>query len=118
MSEKWTKGPWHKYVDEDDNIIAISYQYKGPNGGACRSSIAQMPVPGAYNNLTRNEINANGCLIQAAPALYEALKRLTAPECTDKTASGVPFMRDNEFSRVALIEARAALRQARGEGEG
>lgn len=104
MSEKWTKGPWHKYVDEDDNIIAISYQYKGPNGGACRSSIAQMPVPGAYNNLTRNEINANGCLIQSAPALYEALE-----EC-------IEMLHAEGMNEPAI--AIAALRQARGEGEG
>ena len=74
----WTKGPWAKWSDPDDDSQAPSAGESEAPFGACVESggftIAQewFGTDGA-SSVSREEAEANARLIAAAPCLYEAL---------------------------------------------
>lgn len=103
MSEpKFTPGPWKR--NARDNLV-------GANG----AQIVVYDSGLAFAHNRDHEATANGRLIAAAPALYEALK-----ECLDselrrrkKLKPGAPA---TTYSEARIARVRAALEQASAKG--
>jgi len=105
MTSKHTPGPWHQldYQDIEDEIEILS------RDGTYISSI---DADGQYGLESWKEIQANACLIAAAPEMYEALKRIkywfdTDPEIIDAMGADerADHMRQVEIIRAAIAKA-------------
>ena len=102
MSEKWTKGPWHVEIGEDENDGDIYVCH--PETECDATTIVNFEEP-------TDEDAANAHLIAAAPDLYEALDTLVA-------IVGLTAFK-HESQRAVLQEAvnvaMDALKKSRGE---
>lgn len=100
MSAKFTKGPWKRVRNIEDN------KTRGIDGPQNECVVRW----GGIARPESEEGQANAALMIAAPLLYEALEALHAVQ------NGPPLIRDAIVWQEAMDKAEAALRAARGEG--
>lgn len=104
-----TAGPWMlETTDGDPDMHAVRPSWNIHN--AITREFVGRYIPAQTTPEQRDSAKVNAALIAAAPALLAALEELAHAVCN------VPTLTDAEM--IALVGARAAIAQARGESAG
>lgn len=96
-----TPGPWLRH---GLTIYTLRPRTQNPNATSFETVWSALVQPDGQHRTAPEELEANACLIEAAPDLLEALEELTA-----LGSSELPQRRD-----AALLKARAAIAKAKG----